>query len=308
MILAYANIEGTHPQIKQVATLDHDGNLYLDGTSTFDAQSTFNKDVNMKNNLNVDGTLTVNVLNVRNLEIDYGQLGIVGDAVFENNMEVYGESTFYELATFENDVKINGETYIGGTAYISNLGISGNLDVNGNLNVGNGAMTVLKNGNTQIGGTLGVTGISTFGGTAIFENNVKFNKDVDIDGTLTVNILNVENLELDFGQLGVYGPAYFNSNLGVCGNFLVLGGTSYFKNDVEIGNNLLVGGTSQFQKNVGMSGNLFVKGNIISNSDATINTLTLGLGGTSSINGLQDPYSIALGYQALYKGFNRRFK
>ena len=51
--------------------------------------------------------------------------------------------------------------------------------------------------------------------------------------TLTVNILNVENFEIDYGKLGICGPAYFNNNVDIYGN-LTIGGTSQFQNSIGI--------------------------------------------------------------------------
>ena len=95
------------------------------------------------------------------------------------------------------------------------------------------------------------------------------------------------------GNMTLDGNATFNSNVNINGTLVLNGQNSQFGITGPTGPIGIIGPT-------GPSGG--GTGTLNSNSDVIINTLTVGLGGTAGNNGLQDPYSIALGYKSLYGG------
>lgn len=82
-------------------------------------------------------------------------------------------------------------------------------------------LTVL--GNTSFGGQIDITGnaniaVLTVNNTSTFKDNVKLEKDINIDGTVGISTdLNVD------GEVRVVGNSYFNNDVQVGGNLTVLG-------------------------------------------------------------------------------------
>jgi hypothetical protein len=149
-----------------------------------------------------------------------GTLDVVGNAVFDSNVQVDGDTTIVgtiDVTDLEvsNDLDVSGSTTLGGlsagtttlgASTISSASVTGNTSVGGTLGVTGtstlgtlnagtstlGASTLSSasvTGNTSVGGTLGVTGTSTLGtlnAAATAVTTLAASSNTTIGGTLGV--------------------------------------------------------------------------------------------------------------------------
>ena len=162
---AKAAIDGINGKIKGANGafgVDDNGNV----TTTGDIKG---KDITASGKLTVDSDATVG-----------GNLGVIGDTTLKGKLDVTGDTTVGGDLTVTK--KIKGESL--------NIGSTGN------------EFTVDANGNTAVGGTLGVTGDATVGGTLNVAGDTTLKGNLGVTGNATVG-----------GTLGVTGDATFSGNI-----------------------------------------------------------------------------------------------
>jgi hypothetical protein len=118
----------------------------------------------------------------------------------------------------------------------------------------------VANGNTSVGGTLGVAGNATVGGTFGVTGATTLNNTLAVAGNTTVG-----------GTLGVTGAATMNSTLNVAGNTEIdgsLGADADFRVGTAGANNFYVAASSG---NTSTSGTLTVAGATTLNGATTVN-------------------------------------
>ena len=100
-------------------------------------------------------------------------------------------------------------------------------------------------------------------GNIIVYGNALFNQNVDISGSLIVNIISVDNLDVSH-NLYVGGDASFNQNVDISGNLVING-------DASFNQKLYVNGDASFNQNVDISGNLNVLSDVSFNQNLYVN-------------------------------------
>tara|TARA_B100001093_G_scaffold104737_2_gene96983 strand:+ start:864 stop:4829 length:3966 start_codon:yes stop_codon:yes gene_type:complete len=203
-------------------------------------------------NIGGDYTQTTRKFKVTgNSEID-GELLVSGDVDFDASLDVDGDTSLDalivdELATFNANVVIKGDTNIGDSSSDSLL-VSAGSTFNAGINV---------NQHTELD-NVNVSGVSTFGG------NIDANANLDVDGQTDLDVLNVAELATFESNIDA------NANLDVAGN-TILGDAS--------GDTLTVNATSIFGADVTINANLNVTGistlGITSTTDLTAQRLNV---------------------------------
>lgn len=162
---AKAAIDGINGKIKGAGGkfgVDDQGNVTTTGNIK-------GQDITANGKLTVDSDATVG-----------GNLGVIGDTTLKGKLDVTGDTTVGGDLTVTK--KIKGESL--------NIGSTGN------------EFTVDANGNTAVGGTLGVTGDATVGGTLNVAGDTTLKGNLGVTGNATVG-----------GTLGVTGDATFSGNI-----------------------------------------------------------------------------------------------
>lgn len=162
---AKAAIDGINGKIKGAGGkfgVDDNGNVTTTGNIK-------GQDITANGKLTVDSDATVG-----------GNLGVTGDTTLKGKLDVTGDTTVGGDLTVTK--KIKGESL--------NIGSTGN------------EFTVDANGNTAVGGTLGVTGDATVGGTLNVAGDTTLKGNLGVTGNATV-----------VGTLGVTGDATFSGNI-----------------------------------------------------------------------------------------------
>lgn len=141
-------------------------------------------DVTMDDNLTVKGDTSL-----KKTDVD-GALNAKGDVILgtntANTVTVNGNADFNEAVNMDKGLTVTGDTKLKATT------------VDGKLTAGDADLK-----NTQVGGTLGVTGDTTLDGAltakgeAKFKENVTVEKDLTVDGKLNVGEIYLENNKLE---------------------------------------------------------------------------------------------------------------
>jgi len=277
------------------------------------------------NTLGVNGVTTLGI----NVGVGTTSLFVKQNANIESelyvgsNLYVGGISTFVGLATFRDDVTIEGDLYInqvvgtGGTIAFTdtannvlgdvNTGavqIDGGLGVEKNTSIGQ-SLWVGENigvGSTQPAARLDVVGLTELdelnvSGLSTFASDVDINASVDISGDLVVqDDLNVAGLSTFTSDLDVNASVDISSNLTVDGlsdlDELNVAGLSTFASDldvnasVDISTNLTVDGLSDLDElNVsGVSTFTDITDNTLGNVDTGALQIDGGLGVAKNVS------------------------
>ena len=141
-------------------------------------------EVTMDDNLTVKGDTSL-----KKTDVD-GALNAKGDVILgtntANTVTVNGNADFNEAVNMDKGLTVTGDTKLKATT------------VDGKLTAGDADLK-----NTQVGGTLGVTGDTTLDGAltakgeAKFKENVTVEKDLTVDGKLNVGEIYLENNKLE---------------------------------------------------------------------------------------------------------------
>ena len=171
-------LKGTKVDGKLTVTDDADlKNTKVDGTLTTTGKATFQEAVEMDKGL----TVTSGDTTLKGTKVD-GKLTVTDDADLKNTkvdgtLTTTGKATFQEAVEMDKGLTVtNGDTTLKGTK------------VDGKLTVTDDAE--LKN--TEVKGTLGVTGATTLSGELTAKENAIFEKDVTVKGTTTLKNTTVD--------------------------------------------------------------------------------------------------------------------
>ncbi|RKZ31230.1 hypothetical protein DRQ27_04115, partial [bacterium] len=221
----------------------------------------------------------------------YGEL--IADSIQSAGDTLYIDKPFHSVG-FNNvgTATITGLATVNGGINIT----AGGLDIDaGGINVDAGGLNI-NAGGASITGAVNVTGSGTISNalyvdtidvqdydTVIINDDLKvvgelvadsiqavgnvisIKDDIDVDGTVTADSVNVANGVAIGGNLDVNGDLSADS--------------IYAEDDLVAANNLDVGGTGHFGSNVTIEGDLTVNGNLV-NGDIKIDTLYRGNKGT----------------------------
>ena len=162
-------------------------NTKVDGTLTTTGKATFKEAVEMDKGL----TVTSGDTTLKGTKVD-GALNVTGESSLKNT-KVDGTLTTTGKATFKEAVEMDkGLTVTNGATTLKET------TVDGKLTAGDADLK-----NTQVGGTLNVTGDTTLEGAltakgeAKFTENVTVGKDLTVDGKLNVGEIYLENNKLE---------------------------------------------------------------------------------------------------------------
>lgn len=190
--------QGNVKDVKGLAaeTITTSGNADLKGnvilgtntanTVTVNGNADFNEAVNMDKGL----TVTSGDTSLKGTKVD-GKLAVTDDADLKNTkvdgtLITTGKATFQEAVEMDKGLTVTGDTKLKATT------------VDGKLTAGDADLK-----NTQVGGTLNVTGDTTLEGAltakgeAKFTENVTVGKDLTVDGKLNVGEIYLENNKLE---------------------------------------------------------------------------------------------------------------
>ena len=185
-------------------------NLWLDKAGLMvDGWAILSGDVKMERKLGVSGDVTlsgdtsVNTLNATGAVDFDSTLNVDGATTFGNILNVTGKTTLSDELSVAKSITTNKNLYVTGNAQVGAFGSFGTyVSAAGSDNNGYGLIIEKKaniKGNTDIGGTLGVTGAATL------------NSTLNVSGNTTTTNLAVS------GTLGVTGQVSMANNLRVDG-------------------------------------------------------------------------------------------
>ena len=229
---AKAAIDGINGKIKGANGafgVDDNGNV----TTTGDIKG---KDITASGKLTVDSNATVG-----------GNLGVTGDTTLKGKLDVTGDTTL------KGKLDVTGDTTVGGNLHANkNAFVKGMLTVDGNIE-GKGALkgktlgigstgnefTVDANGNTAVGGTLGVTGKTTLSDELQVDKTATFGTAVGSQTVIKGDQVATGRIETDATQASKIGGVTLQ-NGKVTATDMTVTGTIDFKN-LKVNDTLTVG-------------------------------------------------------------------
>lgn len=229
---AKAAIDGINGKIKGANGafgVDDNGNV----TTTGDIKG---KDITASGKLTVDSDATVG-----------GNLGVTGDTTLKGNLDVTGDTTL------KGKLDVTGDTTVGGNLHANkNAFVKGMLTVDGNIE-GKGALkgktlgigtngsefTVDENGNTAVGGTLGVTGKTTLSDELQVDKTATFGTAVGSQTVIKGDQVATGRIETDATQASKIGGVTLH-NGQITAEGMTINGTIDLEN-LKVKNELTVG-------------------------------------------------------------------
>lgn len=229
---AKAAIDGINGKIKGANGafgVDDNGNV----TTTGDIKG---KDITASGKLTVDNDATVG-----------GNLGVMGDTTLKGKLDVTGDTTL------QGKLDVTGDTTVGGNLHANkNAFVKGMLTVDGNIE-GKGALkgktlgigtngsefTVDENGNTAVGGTLGVTGKTTLSDELQVDKTATFGTAVGSQTVIKGDQVATGRIETDATQASKIGGVTLH-NGQITAEGMTINGTIDLEN-LKVKNELTVG-------------------------------------------------------------------
>ena len=229
---AKAAIDGINGKIKGANGafgVDDNGNV----TTTGDIKG---KDITASGKLTVDSDATVG-----------GNLGVMGDTTLKGKLDVTGDTTL------QGKLDVTGDTTVGGNLHANkNAFVKGMLTVDGNIE-GKGALkgktlgigtngsefTVDANGNTTVGGTLGVTGKTTLKDELQVDKTATFGTAVGSKTVIKGDQVATGRIETDATQASKIGGVTLH-NGQITAEGMTINGTIDLEN-LKVKNELTVG-------------------------------------------------------------------
>lgn len=229
---AKAAIDGINGKIKGANGafgVDDNGNV----TTTGDIKG---KDITASGKLTVDSDATVG-----------GNLGVMGDTTLKGKLDVTGDTTL------KGKLDVTGDTTVGGNLHANkNAFVKGMLTVDGNIE-GKGALkgktlgigtngsefTVDENGNTAVGGTLGVTGKTTLSDELQVDKTATFGTAVGSQTVIKGDQVATGRIETDATQASKIGGVTLH-NGQITAEGMTINGTIDLEN-LKVKNELTVG-------------------------------------------------------------------
>ena len=264
--------------VKMEGDLGVSGVAYIDdadiGNALVQEDLTVCGDLKVKGETELDGSVIMN----DGLTITNGGLGVTGDSLFNNQVEIEEELIVNQDATFNQDIimpngtaflnqaQIDFLTVLNGIGTMSELTVTGQLGVTGQTWVSTieGFFAdfddIFVSRDVLIGRDLGVTGDSTFVGDVeicgelTVKGNSEFQSDIGVSGVAYLNDVDADDI-LITNELTVDGNAEFRSDIGVSGVAYI---NDLDVDDVLINNNLTVKNNSTFENDIGVSGVAYI--------------------------------------------------
>ncbi len=231
-------------------------------------------------NLTVDGTFTAGATTLTSLTVFPGATSLQALTAGATTLNSLGVTT---NATIGGTLNVTGLTTLStaniNTANITTLNVSGlstlgNTQINGTLGVtGHSTLNSLGvTNNATVGGTFGVTGATTLGNTLTVAGATNLNNTLTVAGATTLNgATQVNNNLVVTGTSNLQGAA-------TLGNTLTVAGATTLNGATQVNNNLVVTGTSNLQGAATLGNTLTVAG-------ATTLNNTLAVAGNANFNG-----------------------
>ena len=265
------------------------GNTDIQGTLNVEGATVIDDILNVTGAVDLDSTLEVNDIvtitdttqttNLPALFTAGGALRVSGGASFAGNVAFGADIQIYGDFTVDGNVVQKGSQEFRGRVLFSNGTNPSSLSSNAAVRLSNGGMTVAEDvyfgqlltlgpnnagtitlngtsGNVNIGGTLGVTGTSTF--TTINTSSITTSATANVGGSLLINTnkFTVQgtsgNTDIA-GTLGVTGATTLNSTLNVV-NAVDFDSTLNVDGATTFNNTITQNSTTRFNDNVVLQG------------------------------------------------------
>ena len=197
---------------------EFDGNITANKDLTVKGDATFEKDVTVNNDFTVNGNTYLNKdLSVTGNSTFAGDVNIAGnthinnDLIVEgqtklNELEVTGNTNFYNDVNFGSDINVAGNTniqqdlFVGGDSHFSkDVKIDGSTNIAKDLHVGGNQYVAgdsYVGGNQTINRNLTVEGGSTFKGDVVMNKNLHVAGDTHVDGAVFADKVIVDGRDL----------------------------------------------------------------------------------------------------------------
>ena len=198
-----------------------------DGITRNGYETTIEGKVKVKNNGDISG--------VNNINANTGTIGSVNIStnVIENASASDGlvvEGVTIQDGAITTNGQIEGGSLTDGKATLSGgtLTVAGKYEINadGSASLAGGKFTVAKDsGDTNVGGTLGVTGEATFEENVTMKKDLQVGGDSNVDGTATFGasgnqtIIQDQSINATTGALSVEGVSVEDGTLAVAGKY-----------------------------------------------------------------------------------------
>jgi len=220
------------------------------------------------------------------------------DITASGNVDIDGDFNVDGLTQFNDDVMLDGDSYVGGLLTVDGgtilniitpsarsnnnkaLTVNGYSLINGNFEVANSSITSLTgkltvDGITDLNNMLNVDGETTLNETfTVTSSSTSFlTGDLNVDGTTQLNeILNVTGNTGLASNLTVTGTTELNNTLNVAGN-------------TGLASSLTVAGATQLKRNLSVSGSTQLSSLEVDGPALINNSLTIATSNTSSFTG-----------------------
>jgi hypothetical protein len=234
------------------------------------------------------------------------------DITASGNVDIDGDFNVDGLTQFNDDVMLDGDSYVGGLLTVDGgtilniitpsarsnnnkaLTVNGYSLINGNFEVANSSITSLTgkltvDGITDLNNTLNVDGETTLNETfTVTSSSTSFlTGDLNVDGTTQLNeILNVTGNTGLASNLTVTGTTELNNTLNVAGN-TGLASNLTVTGITQLNNTLSVASNAGISSNLSVSGATLLNSSLtVANSSPSILTGSLRVDGVATLNSL----------------------
>ena len=188
------------------------GGMDVYGTTTMRGATTIDNTLALSNTLTAQNGLIIYGTSNFNGGLNASQgIAVTGLANLSGNMAVGGA-----MADIQNNLQVQGNSSLGPLTVRNNTNLNGNLQVNGNSSLG--ALTVRSGQETNLLGTLAVSGESFFTKATLAQAVFGLAGILDLTNQGTANIHN-----LNANNLAVTGNSALSGNLAVTGNSALTG-------------------------------------------------------------------------------------
>lgn len=224
-------------------------------------------------NLYVQDSGTSNVLGVTGNAYVSGDVTILGNASFSNNLHVTKSIVSLANVDIGNKLTVTGNAFI-----LSNVVVSGNTDARSNLNVDGNVFVrsnVIVSGNTDARSNLNVDGnvfarsMLMVNGNVFALSNVVVSGNTDARSNLNVsgNVIARSNIIVS-GNVDIHSELNVSGNVFVTSNVIVTGNTDIrselnVDGNVFVASNVIVSGNTDISSELNVAGNVFVASNVI---------------------------------------------
>ena len=261
---------------------DIQGTLNVEGASIIDDTLNVTGAVDLDSTLNVDGIATISNTSNASTGSNFsssGALRVLGGISVARDLAIGGDMQIYGDFEVDGNVVQKGSQEFRGRVEFSNGTNPSSLSSNAAVRLTSGGMTVLEDvffgqqltlgpnnagtitldgtsGNVSVGGTLGVTGASTF--STISTSSITTTATANVGGSLLINtnkftVQGTSGNTAIAGTLGVTGATTLNSTLNVV-NSVDFDSTLNVDGAATFNSTITQNGTSRFNDNIVLQG------------------------------------------------------